>query len=108
MSKKVLLCFFAMFVLLGCKGNPVVGDWTATSPMGSTTLSFHADKTFDGKIGTTNFLHGSYEVDGKTIKMTATQMGGTTIPGAPDSGQNATLSDDGKSINMGGVNFVKQ
>ena len=86
----------------------MVGDWVASSPMGSTTLSFHADKTFDGKIGTASFMHGSYEVDGKNVKMNATQVGGTTVPGMPDSGQTATLSDDGKSLNMGGVSFVKQ
>ncbi len=105
----MLLCFFAIFVLLGCKGNPMVGDWTATTPVGSTTLTFKADKTFEGKMGGTTIMNGTYAVEGKNVTMKATNVGAMSVPNSTtDSGQTATLSDDGKSLNMSGVSFTKQ
>lgn len=108
MSKKLLLLILLPFTLLACKGNPVLGTWIASSAMGSTTMTFKADNTFEAKAGTVTFLSGKYEVKGTEVDLTPSQAGGVSMNGVTGGPAQATLSADGKSLSLGPVTYTKQ
>ena len=110
MNKKILLVLLP-FALIGCKGNPVVGTWTANGPMGSVSVTFKADKTFQESLpglSSGAIMSGTYEVKDKEVDMKLTNMGGTAVPTAGQESQPATLSGDGKTLTVAGVSLTKQ
>ena|SRR5579863_1662312 len=76
-------------------------DAMMKSLAGSMTMEFKADKTFTGPM-----MEGTYEVNGHTISMKTTKVMGMDISKMPNSKdaankvEQATLSDDGKSITL--------
>lgn len=112
MSKKLFIALLLPFAILGCKGNPVVGTWTASgaAASGAGSLTFKGDKTFEASLpgATTPMLTGTYEVKDKEVDMTMAQMAGQPIPKADQQVVPGTLSDDGKQMTFQGATFIKQ
>src|SRR5579863_6204178 len=74
-------------------------DSMMKSMAGSMTMEFKADKTFTGPM-----MEGTYEMNGHTISVKPTKMLGMDISKLPNANavqtEQATLSDDGKSITI--------
>ena len=75
------------------------------------TMVFNSDNTFDATLGSksqTMKAHGQYELKGKELTITATEVDGKPATGEKAKPSKVTLSDDMKSFTQMGMTFRKQ
>ncbi len=115
----------AISLCIACsKPNAMVGTWKmdvspqmaqAAKNVGDSipvvTMVFNSDNTFDASVQSTSQTKkakGKYELKGKELTLTATDVDGKPAAGADAKPSTVTLSDDMSSFTRMGMTFKKQ
>ena len=113
MLRKILLALLLCTVLAGCKSSPVLGTWVSNNGQaakGAGVITFSNDGTFEAQVAgsSSSLFSGTWELRGNQIDLVVDRSGGTQLPFDSDQPLGATLSSDGKTMNIGAAVFTKK
>jgi hypothetical protein len=104
----LLVALLAILLSVGCGKKRAGLSGTYKDPAADdATMTLHDDGTFEGKSAA-EAVKGTYKLDGTKLSMTVKEVNGEPpkfVVGEPI--VTATVSDDGKSLSLGGIKYIK-